>query len=287
MNFSARLRVIRFPKSVTYIFLALGFAIMVWFIASFLPTGNDWRNYFRPAANLLLAGRSPYTVEGFASPPWILIPLIPIAVLPENVGFAVLTVLSFSTFAYAARRMGASPLAMLFFLTCSPLWLELLCGQIDWIISLGLFLPAPVGLFFVLAKPQAGIGIALFWLYEAYQKDGIKQVFKTFLPVSIAFLISFVLYGLWPLAGVRIVDNFWNYSTWPQSIIIGLVLLVSSFQKRSINLAVLTSPFLSPYTAIQSWTVALLGLLPSNKLFITAIIGTWIFKLLGGWRLSP
>lgn len=57
---------------------ALLIAVLV--LASiYLPVGVDWRDTFRPAALMLLAGKSPFAVDIFFAAPWNLLPLIPFA----------------------------------------------------------------------------------------------------------------------------------------------------------------------------------------------------------------
>src|SRR5689334_10080049 len=99
---------------VVLVILAVGLASQV------LPEGIDWHYSFRPASLSLLAAKSPFDVEGFYGAPWGLIPLLPFAILPENIGRAALFVLGLGTFAYTAYRLGAKPLTMAAFLLSPP-----------------------------------------------------------------------------------------------------------------------------------------------------------------------
>lgn len=48
-------------------------------------TLKDSRTYFFPATREVLAGRSPYSIEGFTNPPWAVLPLIPMVILPGEI----------------------------------------------------------------------------------------------------------------------------------------------------------------------------------------------------------
>lgn len=72
-------------------------------------------------------------------------------------------------------------------------------ANIDRMVVLGLIMPTWIGLFFVLAKPQIGIGVAIFWAFESYRLGKLRQMARDFVPVSLAILISLWIYGPWPL----------------------------------------------------------------------------------------
>jgi hypothetical protein len=157
--------------------------------------------------------------------------------------------------------------------------------NVDVLVLIGFVLPAPVGLFFVIIKPQMGLVMVIFWLVEAWRQGGLQAVLKTFLPVKVAVLLSFVLFGNW-LAGRQsdLPGSFWNASLWPWSIPTGLGLLMVSLRERPKELAMSASPFLSPYLAYHSWAAALPGLIQRDYELVTVVIGMWlvaVVRLLG------
>ena len=90
-----------------------------------LPPGIDWRLTYRPATLALLRGGNPYALEvspqaPFFAAPWGLLPLIPLALLPVEVGRALLLVISLAAFAYTAKKLGAGVVAMVAFLLSPP-----------------------------------------------------------------------------------------------------------------------------------------------------------------------
>jgi hypothetical protein len=141
---------------------------------------------------------------------------------------------------------------------------------------LGFVLPPQIGLFFILVKPQMGSVVALFWLVEAFRKGGWKEAVRVFLPVTLALLITFALWGLWPLQGANLASIAHNASLWPVSIPIGLGLLVAALHRRQMGFAMAASPCLSPYVMVTSWAGVLMAILRSIPETIAVVIGAWI-----------
>jgi hypothetical protein len=243
-------------------------------------TGVDWHVSFRPAA--LALPSNPYAaVPSFFGPPWLLIPLWPLAILPPAAGRGLFFVLSLAVFLLAIRRLGASHLTAVVFLFSPPVVKCLLTANIDWMPIFGATLPPQIGLFLVSAKPQIGAVIAVFWLAEAWRKGRAREVIRVFAPVSIALLISIALYGPWPLRMTRVLDFAdWNVSFWPESIPVGLVLIVAAVRQRNLRFALPAGPCLSPYVAFQSWSAAVAGLAQSPVEMVVAVVGLWIMVAL-------
>ncbi|HQU37726.1 MAG TPA: hypothetical protein PLR65_14170 [Anaerolineales bacterium] len=247
-------------------------------LAPFVPPAIDWTITFRPATLTLLSGLSPYGRVYYVHAPWTLIPLIPLAVLPESVGRVMLFFCSLASYAFVAHKLGAKPIAVTFLLA-SPLVMPLLLnGNMDWLAILGFIMPPQIGLFFISIKPQAGIAVAPFWLVEAWRKGGWRLVVKTFAPFTVVLLLSFVPFGFWPLEILRndIAGVYFNASLWPMSIPVGLALFVTALRKRKLEYAMAASPCLSPYVLFYSWGGALLAIVSSVPETIAAVIGLWI-----------
>jgi hypothetical protein len=228
---------------------------------------------------LILTG-NPYQIDGggFLNAPWVLIPLIPLAFLPLNIGYGILTVAGLACFAYAAYKSGAKPITLAVFLLSPPVLHCLLQGNIDWMVLLGFVLPPQIGLLLITIKPQMGSVVVLFWLVEAYRKGGWRETVRVFWPVTIALGISFLIYGLWPLHFERELTHWWNASLWPASIPVGLGLLVTSLRKRNVAYAMGASPCLSPYVLLHAWSGALLAIvsLPYETLAVVAGLWGWV-----------
>jgi hypothetical protein len=263
--------------------LAISLSVAVACAAVFLPPAVDWRYVNRPGALAILAGQSPYVaVENFSAPPWVPLAFVPLAWLPENVGRGVLFVAGLLAYGWAAYRLGAKPLA-LFLFVASPMVMHcLLNSNLDWIAILGYVLPPSLGLFFVAVKPQIGFGVALFWLVEAWRTGGPRAVARIMWPVTLAYLISFGLFGFWPLNYFHVAESSatWNASLWPATLPIGLALLVAALRTRNVKYAMPAAPCLSPYVLFHSWAAALIALVGAPAEMLAAVVGLWLWVIL-------
>jgi hypothetical protein len=251
-----------------------------------LVLATDWLRCFRPATLQLIAGQNPYANGAcFYNAPWLLIPYIPLAFLPDVPSVMVIWIIAILSLVIVSQKLGANHLTTAILLLSPALGYELFVTNLNWLIAVGLILPPQIGLFFLLAKPQLGIIVALFWFVEAWRTDGIKQVIKVFSPVAIAFLVSFFIYGLWPLHAAWLGDAHWNVSMFPESIGIGLLLTYHALKSRNFGFAILASPFFAPYFGFHSWVFCLLGLATSSVESLLAVIGLWGFIIFrGGWH---
>jgi len=270
-------------------FLAIAGLGIVAGLAAANLMGIDWELTYRPATLAMLRGQNPYAVSvapdaPFFAAPWGLLPLIPMAVLPQAVGRALLLVVSFASFAYTAKKLGAGLIGVAAFLLSPPVVHCLLNANIEWIPLLGFVLPPQIGLFFISVKPQTGFAVGIFWLIEAWRAGGWRQVVKTFAPVSVALLLSFAVYGPWlfRVGNVMGLAQQFNASLFPMSIPVGLVLLVAAIRRRNITLAMPASPCLSPYVLFHSWSSAVVALSAYTIEMVTASVGLWIVVIIRG-----
>jgi hypothetical protein len=248
----------------------------------YVTSGRDWVAWYRPAIILLFFGKSPYTIP-IANPPWALLPLAPLVLLPPLVGATILIIASPIIFSFIAYKLGAKPLPIIFFALSSPVIHNAVNINIDWMPALGLLMPPQIGLFFVLIKPQSGIGVAIYWLFDAWRKDRAKGVIKVFWPVTVAYLVSFVVYGNWFFRGanksLEIARQIGNTNLFPWGVPLGLAILFYAIRKKLQTLSIAASPLLSPYVAMQSWSSFLLGLVNYPTLSIAACIISWIITI--------
>ena len=273
--------------------ILVALVLIVAAMVKFLPPGVDWQYSFRPAVFDLLAGRSPYHLERgvqgswsqytFLNAPWTLLPLIPLAVLPVPVGRALLVIVTLVSFAFVARRLGAKLPAMALLLASPPVMHGVLTGNIDWLAALGFIMPPQIGLFFVAIKPQIGVGVAIFWLVEAWRKGGWREVLRVFWPITVALAASILIFGPWPLRFEVQAGVWWNASLWPMSIPVGLGLLAAALHNRKIKFSIAASPCLSPYLLMHSWVVALLAVVDSLPVTAAAVVGFWILIAIRGF----
>jgi hypothetical protein len=272
----------RYHRPLTLGLLGIVIFILVIIMSLTLPAGIDWRDTYRPATLAMLRGGNPYDPAvspdaPFFAAPWGLIPLIPLALFPIEVGRALLLMVSLATFAYTTKKLGAGLVAMAAFLLSPPVVHCLLNGNVEWMPLLGFVLPPQIGLFLIAVKPQTGFAMGLFWLYEAWRKGGIYEIIRVFAPVTVALLLSFLLYGPWPFRfnNVLTIANQFNASLWPMSLPIGLALIVAALRKGQKNYIMPASPCLSPYVLFHSWSSAVVALSAYPAEMVVVVIGLW------------
>lgn len=260
---------------------ALLFVITTLVLALLTPVWNDWVRFYQPAALNLLHGQSPYTITGIFHPPWLFVLMIPLALLPWQIGAALVGALTLFAYAYTAERAGARLLVLVLFLTSPQVLWAIYLTSMDWVVLLGLFLPPWLGLFFVLVKPQIGIGAAALWAFQAWKTGGLRRLFWTFAPVSAAVVVAIAIFGLWFRDTSFVVTGDWNTSFFPYSIPVGLVLIVSAIRRSDRFRALIASPFFSPYIPSHSWGLLTLGVAGQQAEAIACIAGMWLAWLLG------
>jgi hypothetical protein len=279
----------RLTKRERVVLTLLGLLAVALMIAAapYLPSGIDWRSTYRPAAQAVLSGKSPFSVDIYFPAPWALIPLLPLALLPLEVGRTTLLLASIVAFAFVAHRMGARPISLVAFLLSPPVLHCLLNGNIECLALLGLALPPQIGLFLVLIKPQIGLAVAVSWAVEAWRDGGAARLARVFWPVTLVTLVSVALFGPWPLRFLEVpgLVSAHNASLWPASIPVGMALLVASIRTREVRFALAASPCLSPVVLLHGWSGALLAIAVSTSELVAAVVGMWvlvIMQALGG-----
>ncbi len=129
--------------------------------------GIDWRETYYPAARAVLEGANPYlAAPTFCNLPWTLIPMLPLAIFSERVSGALYFILTLALYAWVAVRLRASRTALIAFMLSSPVIYGMRMLNVDALALVGFILPPQIGLFFVLIKPQMGIAMIPFWIFE-------------------------------------------------------------------------------------------------------------------------
>jgi hypothetical protein len=293
-------RLTHLKRAAALYFVIACFFAAIYFVYIYLPVnvdwtlngppqvGVDWKGAFRKACLELLNGRSPYNVKAFLNPPWTLLPLLPIALLSPALGSAVMYVLNFFIYLFVVLKLKTNIWLIIPFIFFSGMLINSSNGNIDGIVALGFILPPQIGLFFISAKPQIGVAVAVFWLIESWREGGIQKALHVFLPIATTCLASFLVFGFWISNGFNgTVDNPWNASIWPNGVPIGIIILAIAIWKREIKFAIAASPFFAPYLSIHSWAFVWLGLFslfPQHFRF-SAIIDVFFYSF--PWRRKP
>jgi flagellar biosynthesis protein FliQ len=255
-------KIMKLKNALSIAFIIVCFGLFVYLAYSYWPgIGVDWRGVYQPASLALLDGKSPYGITAlpFVNPPWVLVPLLPVAIFPPAWGSAIMLVLNIGAYVFVAMRLGMKVWMVVpfIFMTMN----NNTNGNIDGLVALGFLLPAQVGLFFVLVKPQIGIAVAMFWAVEAWRVGGAREVARTFVPVILAYCLSFLLFGFWMADMGKMLHVGWNTSIFAYGVPVGAALMALALWKRDIRFAIAASPFFAPYLTGHSWAVVGLGLM--------------------------
>lgn len=243
--------------------------IMVFAFSALPWYAVDFREYFAPAA----LARDPYSVPGFYNPPWTAWLMFPFAILPPNLGQACLIIVSLVVLTLVCRKQGLSTITTFLFLTSYPVIYSLLYGNLEWLVFLGLLLPRPAGMLFLMVKPQVGLGIAIAWIVEAWKKDR-GSVSLLIAPAVIITLFSLALYGWWlpdMLKAAWVPDA----EIWPWGL-----LLVPWLLKDSKRYQFLIGPFVAPHLIRGSWAGLFLFLADHPWVMAATSLVSWVIGLL-------
>ncbi len=244
--------------------------------------GIDWRETYYPAARAVLEGANPYlAAPTFRNLPWTLIPMLPLAIFSERVSGALYFILTLALYAWVAVRLKASRAALIAFMLSSPVIYGMRMLNVDALALVGFVLPPQIGLFFVLIKPQMGIAMIPFWMFESWRDGGWRSLTRVFLPVAIATTLSLLIFGTASIGRSNdLLQSTWNASLWPWAFPIGFALTILSIRNRRKDQAMAASPFLSPYLAYHSWVSVLAGLMQRDLELILAVIGMWLVAVI-------
>jgi hypothetical protein len=229
-------------------------------LASFVPNA-DWTGTYQPVGRLVLQGRSPYAQSSFLNPPWAAVLVLPLAILPPALGRGVLLIASLAALIYTAWRLNAPRLAAIALLLSPTTIGSLLAANLDSILILGAFLPPAWGLLLLMLKPQIGVGPAAFDFLQCWRRGRIRCILNGFLPVTVAYVLSTLIFPVWVNRVLRQPTDVWNRSLFPYGIPIGVLFLWLSVRFRNVFWALASTPFFAPYLTFPTWLVVQVGLL--------------------------
>lgn len=233
-------------------------------------------NIFYQAAQALLHGISPYTVPGFFSPIWALIPFLPLTLFPQPAAEALYALMTIAGTLWALVRFRLKPLTLIAIVLFSPLvWINLLTANVDWIVLLGATFSPTIGAWLCGMKPQMSFGVFCFW---AYQKR-----WKTILPIGIALVANYAIFGMPRLNtynnGMAGLANGFAASLFPIGIPIALSWFYRSVKQNNTGLALALSAMCSPYYSFSS-TISLAPLAKTKKGTILVLVLSWLLFIM-------
>jgi len=242
---------------------------------------------FWEAARALLAGHSPYIVQGFFSPLPFLLPIVPLALLPYWVGFSFWTILNITALVMLARRHSLRTLLFL------PVLFALWVGQVDLIVIALAFTGTWWGLALAALKPQLAVWLVPFFAIRWWKTDDKTSIIKMFTAVAILYAVPTILEPSWWRAWLDATPSVLEYAEHASSLFgISALLqpslsLVISFAAIS-ALALVVFSTVKPFNDRRYWSwVAIFN--PLANIYSQCILVTqvdWIAVALS-WFLLP
>ena len=194
-------------------------------VAATVPvdSDNDFK-YFYGAGRAVLSGQNPYTDSGYFNPIHVALVAAPLSLVPFDLALRLNAVLAFIIYMVALYRLlGWRVLWVAMF---APFWIVITYwGNLDAWVLLGVTLPAPVGVWLLIAKPQIGLFAALIMLWR-YRDWRLAAAVAGVGLVSLALgmihggLITAASVDLWPyglIVGVPLPDVLARVTALPET----------------------------------------------------------------------
>lgn len=250
----------------------------LYFLQLYYPLGVDWEYSFAPLPEMW---RDPFVIPTFTNPPWI-IGLLPHTWLPTSWGNAVNLMLNILVITLVIKKFEGGWQTM-FMVFTSPPFLDLArTNNVTWIPLLALLVPPQWGLPILAIKPHSLGAVALVW----WKKQNFN--WKMFVPLGVVALVSFAIWGFWPLKfGLIESSDWWNFSVWPLGLPLGIYMLYKAYKSEDEFLAAAATPFLTPYIAPYSITAlfAYVGSKYKKEMFFV-YVAFWAYVIIESRRLA-
>ena len=220
---------------------------------------SDWFAYFWPQI------LDPWSVyPGVFNLPWLFVALQPLRLLgPYGAVVLAECALLFAVIKLSLE-LRLSFIRMCLVILSPPVVWGLFLGQIDGLIMLAYLLPPLAALSLTLAKPQTSLGAAVDAVFER----------PWILLAGVALIGSAWLIWNWPFStqGDQIGPSLWNWSCWPWGLLLVPLLFVKDRRWK-----MLASPFVIPYTGVQSLIGPMLAVATLHPMIFGLVwIASWL-----------
>jgi hypothetical protein len=234
---------------------AFGLLLYMVRLFSSFGLGEDWFQYNQTGWRLLqglpIYGTPIAEILYLYNPPWMILLLLPLEVLPFQIGYALLLLISLGLVVVVAQRYKLGLVAVLLIIASPPVIYTLSHGQVDILVVAGcLLVPAYLIPLVAMMKPQDAVLSVL---------SIPKSRWKATLLVTVAVVgLSFVCFGWWPMVVAREPGPVLDLpglmrGTWPYKLGLGAVMLAIALYKKDNLLLLAASPLFSPYAHTYSF----------------------------------
>ena len=275
------------PQLLIMCIIALLMACVWWQLAytlrdnpQFLVWDDQKVTFLRDVSDL----RAPYTtIPGFVNPPWTLLILAPLKIIPQDMAIFLQIAAYFVLIAMLIRKFGGGVLCALIVFT-APLAPDAVINlNIDWIVVLGLLIPRAWSAPFLLTKPQNALGYVLSF--------DLRTLVYWSIGAGIVVLFSFVIWGWWIpdwLTQLEVSPVTWLINLAPRALIgdvpaiaLGSLLVLVTLWRRDPILGIFSGLFFVPYIASYSLLMPFALLTVRSKIAaFTASISIWVLVII-------
>ena len=205
---------------------------------------------FMTALKALIAGLNPWAVQGFCSPPWTLLAIVPVVWLPMWLAKAIWMLLSICAFWAVARKLTPSIWHALAFILSYPVLHSVLIGNLDWLVLLALIAPDWLGTLLCLLKPHTSFTLLA---KRAYNRRNWLNI------VALGLALTSPLFLLIAPNASLEMGALSNVSSFPWFLALGAYLFYLALKQDDDVLALAAACCISPQVSISALPV--LGLL--------------------------
>jgi hypothetical protein len=261
-------------------------ALAWWLAAAWLRTLDVipvWYDQSVTFTQLLFHIRDPYQIPIFIQPPWAALVMAPFGLLPLPLSVLVQLGLHFGLLTCLIFKFGGDTRSVLIALTSFMAFDNGIELSMDWVICLGLLLPAVWSGPLLLLKPQLALG-AWFALRG-------RTLTRTVLVALATILVSFVFWPRWPLQMAlslqvnmaRQVVSIAPLALMPPalSLAIGLALAVFAHRRRDSAWGLLAWLFFVPYLTLYN-LLLLFSVLAARNRRLALLLSAVLWCVYGG-----
>jgi hypothetical protein len=273
------------PRFVTALLTSQALALLWWWVAlqirlrALTNVWIDQEYVFMQAARHLA---NPFEVIYFANPPWTAALLAPFGLLPLELSALLQIGLYFAILTGVIYKFGGSFKTVLIVFTSFMALDSAIELNVEWLVALGLLVPAALSGPLLLVKPQIALGYGL-----SFNR---RQLLQAGAVLQVVLAISLLVWPLWPQhmrdAAAKLAERAYNLAPMgllpvPVSLGIGAVLAWRAFRLRDPVLSVLAWLFFVPYIAFYSLLI-LFALLATRYPRFMLLISVVMWIVYGG-----
>jgi hypothetical protein len=237
------------------------------------------------AGRAILNGTNAYAVPAYLSPIHVAILFAPLALLPFDLAYRLHGAVCAMVFVYVFWTLTKSQRRQTLALIAAPfMWLSIQSGNMEWMPFLGLLLPSPWNVLFLMTKPQMGLIASGVIIVAHLRQHRWRQSILAVLLVGVTYGVSLLLGMNWSEA----LRPTWNISAWPVGLLIGIPLGIYAVWQNDLRAGLAAAPLISPYASPMTWSAVTPWLVQKRWGVVVVPVLSWLLiifwrKMAAGW----